>query len=138
MAIEAQGTRFFWSTSTAVSSAQEIGEVKDFSGPGGGAAVIDVTHLQSTAKEKLIGLRDEGQLTMSVNFNATDVGQIALKSDRATRTKRKALIKFNDAATNCAVFDAYCLLYQVTGAVDDSIAASITLEIDGAVTHTTA
>ena len=124
MAMESQGCKFFWSTSTAQSTAQEIGEVTNFNGPGGAAAVIDITHLQSTAKEKLIGLRDEGQLSMSVNYNATDAGQVALIADRSARTKRKALIKFTDTATSAAVFDAYCLQFQVQGVVDDKIAGN--------------
>jgi len=138
MAIETQGCKFFWSTSTAQSTAQEVGEVVDFGGPGGAAGVIDVTHLQSTAKEKMIGLRDEGQFTMTLNYNPTNTGQIALVSDRASRTKRKALLKFSDTATSCAVFDGYCLQFSVNGAADDKIVANAAIEITGAVTYTTA
>jgi len=138
MAMESQGTKLFWSASTAVSSAVEVGEVTDFNGPGGAAGIIDISHLQSTAKEKLIGLRDEGQLSFSLNYNATDAGQLSLIADRAARTKKKCLLKFNDAATNCARFDAYCMQFSITGAVDDKIAANAVLEITGAVTYSTA
>jgi len=122
---------------------EEIGEVNDFSGPGGGAAVIDITHLQSTAKQKLIGLRDEGQLTMSVNYNATDAGQVGLKNDRAARRKGLFDILFTDALITSTSypsrswFEAYCLLHQITGAVDDKISASLTLEITGPVVDST-
>jgi len=138
MAMETQGCKFFWSASTAQSTAQKVGEVTDFSGPGGAAAVIDITHLESTAKEKLIGLRDEGQLSLTLNYNATDTGQIALIADRASRSKRKALLKFTDDATHCAVFDAYCQQFSVAGAKDDKITANTVLEITGAVNFTTA
>ena len=138
MAIEAQGCRFFWSTSTAQSTAQKIGEVTDFNGPGGAAAVIDISHLESTAKEKLIGLRDEGQFGMTLNYNPTDAGQIALKADRASRTKRKGLIKFNDTATNMAVFKGYCQQFQIQGAVDGKVVANTVIEITGGVTYSTA
>lgn len=138
MAMESQGCRFFWSTSTAQSTAQKIGEVVDFSGPGGGAAVIDITHLESTAKEKMIGLRDEGQFSMTLNYNATDTGQIALIADRASRTKRKGLLKMNDTATSCAVFKGYCLQFNIMGAQDNKITANAAIEITGGVTYTTA
>lgn len=138
MGMEAHQTRFFWSTSTAQSSAQQVGEVVDFSGPGGAAAVIDITHLGSTAKEKLPGIPDEGQLSLSLNYNATDVGHLALIADRGTRTKRKGLLKFNDAVTHCAVFDAFCIQYTPQGAVDNKIAANAVIEITGGVTYTTA
>ena len=137
MAISSQGIKFFWSTSTAVSTAQSIGEVNDFTGPGGAAAVIDITHLQSTAKEKLMGLRDEGQLTLNINYNATDTGQVALKADRASRSKRSAALKFADSATSFISFDAYCLNFSISGAVDQKVAAAVTLEIDGPVTWST-
>ena len=104
MAIEAQGTKLFWSTSTAASTSASalIGEVTDFTGPGGQAGVIDITHLGSTAKEKLIGLRDEGQLSMTLNFSATNVEQVALRTDRAARTKKRVTMKFSDTSTSIA------------------------------------
>jgi hypothetical protein len=142
MAFEAQGTEFYWSTSTAASTGAGalIGEVIDFSGPGGQASVIDVTNLLSTAKEKLIGLRDEGQLSMSLNLSMTDGGQTLLRSDRATRTKKPVVIKFNDSTVDLAktkaVFSGYCLGFSVSGAVDDAVKANCVIEITGAVSYT--
>jgi len=137
MAFGAQGIKLFWSATTGISTSVLIGEVTDFTGPGGAAAVIDITHLQSTAKEKLMGLRDEGQVTLNVSFNATDAGQVALRTDRANRAKKKGAIKFSDATTSFASFDAYCLNFSISGAVDQKVNAAITLEIDGPVAWTT-
>jgi hypothetical protein len=143
MAFEAQGTEFYWSTSTAASTAAGalVGEVTDFSGPGGQASIIDVTHLNSTAKEKLVGLRDEGQVSMSLNLSFSDAGQIALRADRATRTRRKCVIKFNDNTTDAAktkaIFDGYCMGFSITGAVDNKVSANSVIEITGAVTYAT-
>jgi len=120
-----------------------IGEVTDFTGPGGAAAVIDITSLDSTAKDKLMGLRDEGQLSMSINFNATDAGQVALKDDRAARTKGKYIIKLTDVATGSsafpsyAYFNGYCLQYSISGAVDNKVSGNAVIEIDGPVIWTT-
>jgi len=140
MAIEAQGTKLFWSTATAASTSSSalIGEVTDFTGPGGSAGVIDITNLQSTAKEKLIGLRDEGQLSMTLNFSATDVAQMNLRTDRAARTKKRVTMKFVDTNTCIAVFKGYCLSYSISGAVDNKITANAVVEITGAVTYSTA
>jgi len=140
MAIEAQGTKLFWSTSTAASTSASalIGQVTDFTGPGGQAGVIDITHLESTAKEKMIGLRDEGQLSMSLNFQATNVGQVALRTDRAARTKKKVTMKFSDTSTSIAVFKGYCLSFSISGAVDNKVTANAVIEITGAVTYSTA
>jgi hypothetical protein len=143
MAFESQGTEFFWSTVTTVASTStscRVGEITDFSGPGGQAAVIDVTNLNSTAKEKLVGLRDEGQLSLSLNLSFSDTAQTAIRTDRANRTKRKCVIKFNDSTDDLvktkAVFDAYCLGFSVSGAVDQAAKANAVIEITGAVTYT--
>ena len=138
MAIEAQGTRLFWSATTGASTAVPIGEVTDYTGPGGQAGVIDITHVLSTAKEKLIGLRDEGQLSMTLNFSGTDAGQTALRADRASRAKKHCTMKFTDTATSVALFMGYCLAYSITGAVDNKVTAQAVIEITGTVTYTTA
>lgn len=120
-----------------------IGEVVDFSGPGGAAAVIDITSLQSTAKEKLIGLRDEGQLSMTLNYNATDTGQTGLKTDRAARIKNLYDIIFHDTTQSAsampsrAAFFGYSMQFSITGAQDNKITANAVIEISGAVQYST-
>ena len=121
----------------------EISEITDFSGPGGQAAVIDMTHLQSTAKEKKIGLRDEGQLSLSVNFNATDAGQKQCLADRAGRLQRLYDIAYTDTSIGSSHYPSrdwfmgYCLGFTKSGAVDDKVPAQIVIEIDGPVIETT-
>jgi hypothetical protein len=117
-----------------------IGEVTGFNGPTGSANVIDVTNLGSTAKEKMIGIRDEGQVSISVNVNASaDQYQLALKNDRAARSLRKFDITFTDQATALAHipsainFDAYVTGFAITGSVDNAVKGTITLEITSAV-----
>jgi hypothetical protein len=116
--------------------------VTDFSGPGGQAAVIDVTNLGSTAKEKLVGLRDEGQLSLTLNMSFSDTAQTAIRADRAARTKRKCVIKFNDSTDDKiktkALMDAYCLGFSISGAVDRQVSANAVIEITGPVVYTNA
>jgi hypothetical protein len=144
MAFEAQGTEFYWSGTTAATTAaaQLVGEVTDFSGPGGQASIIDITNLGSTAKEKLVGLRDEGQVSMTLNLSFSDAGQVALRADRATRSRKKCVIKFNDNTTDAAktkaTFDGYCMGFSITGAVDNKVSANAVIEITGGVTYSSA
>ena len=138
MAVEAQNTMLYWSTDTSVSTAsQEVGDVISFSGPSGSAGVIDITNLQSTAKEKLLGLRDEGQLSMELICDPADAGQVALRVDRATRTKRGCALKLSDTAVTFIGFKGYCSGYSVSGAVDDKVSLAVTIEITGAVAFST-
>lgn len=138
MAIESQGTRIYWSTSTAFSTAQEVGGVTGFNGPSGSANVIDITNLGSTAKEKLMGLPDEGQISFDVIYLSTDTGQIAMRTDRGSRTKRNVAIALNDASSSIIHGDAYVTGFSLTGAVDDVDKATFTLEVTGPLTFTTA
>lgn len=109
-----------------------IGQVISFSGPSGAAAIIDVTNLGSTAKEKIIGIRDEGQFTLEVNYSAT-VSDLhaALNADRQARTKRFYEIELTDStvAGSFLFFEAYVSGFSLSGAVDDVIKGSITLEL---------
>ena len=137
MAIESQGTIVYWSTSTALSTAQVVGGVMGYNGPSGSAAVIDITTLASTAKEKQMGLPDEGQISLDAIYLSTDVGQIALRTDRASRTKRKVAVQLTDTSTTQFHGDAYCTGFSITGAVDDVVKASYTLELTNILTWTT-
>ncbi len=140
MAFSGQGTKFFWCLSTLPSTmdtGQLIGEVINFSGPGADANVIDVTHMESTAKESLMGLRDPGEVSITFNYNATDAGQLALIADNAARTKKKSIIKFADSASSLAIFDAYCLGFTISGGVDDKVTGTARLKLADACTFTT-
>ena len=111
----------------------EIGEVVSHDGPGGSAAVYETTHLRSTAKEKKVGLPDEGQLTLAVNWClATDHGQQAASTARNARTEKNFKLTFSDDST--ASFSGYVLGMSASGAVDDKVSGSITIEITDAVT----
>lgn len=112
-----------------------IGECTDFDGPSGSAAVIDATHFQSTAKEKVIGLPDEGQFTISGNFIGTNSAQTGLRTDRTNRTLRNFKVTLTDSPATVLTFAAYVLSFSISGAVDDKIPFSVTLEISGAVTY---
>lgn len=141
MAIEAQKSFLFWSTTTSLATVIEIGEVTGFNGPTGSANVIDVTHLQSTAKEKMIGLRDEGQLTLDCNCVPGNSGQVKLRECRAARTQGHWAIKLSDTAITHGITlidsHGYVSGFAVSGSVDNKVNLSVTIEITGGVTWST-
>jgi hypothetical protein len=114
-----------------------IGEIVSWTGPTGSANIIDVTNLQSTAKNKLIGLRDEGNISMDFFLNTSaDQYQMALKDDRATRALRRFHIKLTDTGTSLPTslyLRGYVTNFSISGAVDDAIKGSMTVEITSAV-----
>ena len=128
-ALETQGVVFKWNT-------EEVGEIVSFNGPGGSASIIDVSHLGSTRREKRMGLPDEGQFSFDVNLVPGDTGQVGLRADRSSRTKRTAILELTDdeASPTTITFEAYCTQFAIQGSVDDKIQASVTLEITGEAT----
>lgn len=120
-----------------------VGEVTDFDGPGGQAAEIDFTHLQSVAKEKKVGLADEGQLSLTLNYNATDDGQNQLRADRANRLERLYDISYTDTSLGSSHFPSRdwfmgnCMGFSKSGAVDNKISAKVVISINGPVISST-
>ena len=131
-AIEAQGVTLSYSVGSPTSFTG-ISNVTSFDGPGGSASVIDVTNLSSTAKEKLMGLPDEGQFSVDINLDPDDASHIALRQARAARTRTEFKLTLTDATPATATFWGYVLGFKVQGAVDQAVKVSITIEIDGPV-----
>lgn len=110
-----------------------IGEIISFTGPGGAAQVIDVTDLDSEAKEKLMGLRDEGQVSFTINFVPGNTQHAALRTARADRTLTTFQIVFADDADTTWTFTAYVTGFSIAGGVDNVLSGNVTLEITGAI-----
>jgi len=114
---------------------QNIGQVVSFNGPGLSGSVIDVTTLQSTAKEKQPGLYDGGQMSLSVlwdneasNANLHD----ALVRDMIARTLRKFDAVFvgpTTANTGAVYFGGYITGFNITGSVDNVLRADMTIAL---------
>jgi hypothetical protein len=113
-----------------------INGIRTFSGPGGQANVIDATTLQSTGKEKLLGLKDEGQFSLASVYLPTDPGQLRLQALRASGLASSFRVTFSDTDGTELTFDGFCMGFTISGGVDELTAADITIEITGAVTVT--
>lgn len=111
-----------------------IAEITGFDGPSGSASVIDMTHLSSTAKEKKMGLMDEGQISIDGNLVTTDTQQEGLRDDRTARTLRNFQLVLTDSPSTTLSFAAYVLTFSISGQVDGKIPFKCTLEISGQVT----
>jgi len=132
-AIRTQGTAIAYKVPPG-STFLPLGEVISFDGPGGRGSVIDITNLASTAKEKLPGLPDEGQLAMVANFHGADAGQQALYNARNAQTLISMQLTLTDASI--IVFNGYILEYKLTGRADSKVELALTMEITGLGTPT--
>jgi len=131
--VDASGYTSYTSGGTATPVTwTKIANVKTFSAFDGSAADVDVTNLDSTAKEFLIGLRDMGQVTLELDLDTTDAGQLALLSKQGSQ----ALAQFKFTLPNNAVatFNAYVKKVGASGAVDQPLKRAVDLRVTGAVT----
>ena len=131
-AITAQGIAI---ARKGIAAFETIPNVVSFQGPGGQATVIDVTNLTSTSKEKRVGLRDEGQLSLTLHYDPANTVHQGLIADRAARTRQQFQITFSDATPTIWTFYGYVTQFNVQGGVDAVVQASVTIEIDGEITE---
>ena len=116
----------------------KIAGVTNFDGLGSGsAAVIDTTDLDSTAKEKQMGVPDEGQIKIDVNYIAADAGQSALDAARVARALTDFKVVVGSGATAVTwTYQAFVLSFAKSAGVDKQWTGSASLEISGPVTKT--
>lgn len=109
----------------------QIKEIKTFSGFDGQASEIDVTNLDSTAKEFRLGLTDEGGFTFEMNQVNSDAGQTALRASKNAGTIKTYVLTLPNAET--ATFTAYAKGLPTAGGVDGVVTSSVALRISGPV-----
>ncbi len=133
--VEAQGATLSIGPAVGSPAPVLIGQVVGMSGlRGGQATVIDVSNLASTRREKRMGLPDEGQVTIDLQYDPNNAGQEDLEEARDGRLLREFVITLNDGSPATKfTFDAYVLTFGVDIAVDQVVTGSVTLEITGAV-----
>lgn len=135
-ALETQGVTLAISDETASPWTYDtVGEISNFTGPGGQATVIDVSDLDSTFREKRMGLPDEGQFSLDIFYVPADVQHALFRTQRASRALTYFQITFTDSPATVWTFAGYVLGFEVSGGVDDVVKASVTIEITGAITE---
>lgn len=106
-----------------------ISEVLSAGGLDGEASEIDTTHLRSTAKEFMLGLKDPGNFRMSVNV-ITDTGQAKLRSLRDTAAVGYFLITYSDSLYTA--FQAFVKSFSLDDQTPDSVRkGTVTLRCSG-------
>lgn len=131
-AIESQGFMVEIGNGDSPLTYTEVKEVKTFTAFDGSAAEIDVTHLQSTAKEFRMGLQDNGNFSMDLNYLPEDAGQDLVRAAKASREIQDFKLTFSDLTT--ATFQGFVTTAPRTGSVDSIIETSFNIRISGDVT----
>ena len=111
-----------------------ISQVVSFSGPDGSASEIDITALDSAAKEFIMGLPDEGSISLECIHDPDDTTHETLRSARASQALVEVLITLTNSPATTYQMQAYCMGFTLSAGVDDKVGATYSLRITGAVT----
>jgi|SRR5690625_3249375 len=131
--IEAQGVSIQIETGSP-GTFTHISQITNFSGLGGAGAEIDVTTLDSTAREYAMGLADNGEFSFDLVLDPDDPGQAALRTARDDRTQHNIEIELTDSTPTTIGFLASVREFSITGGVDEVLRGTVTLRVSGAVT----
>lgn len=132
---QSQGTVFKTGDGASPETFNAVGQVVNIDGPDGSAPVIDVSNLSSTAREKNVGLPDEGQITLTVQYDPDDTGQTRLKTLRTNRTSGNFKIEMSDSPATVLSFSGYVLQFSRSFSIDEVVMGTVTIEISGSVTE---
>jgi hypothetical protein len=136
-AILAQGTKFAVSADGSPPSFSDIPEIRTIGGPDGSAPTIDVTDLDSTAREYVLGLKDEGSFSLGIMYIPQNSVHAQLRSAWANRTRLQFRVTFTDSTTTVWEFDGFVTGFSQQAAVDTVIEATVGIKITGAIYETT-
>lgn len=126
-AIDAQGTTF------TINSIL-VGGIQSYSGFDGEAADIDITTLDSTAKEYRQGLQDFGNFSIELLRDPNDVGQAEMLAQKLAQTSSTCVLTLpDDVDLNVATFTAYVKSLSIAGSVDEVNKGTGNLKITGTV-----
>lgn len=136
-AISAQGTKVSMNTGTDMAPVWTlIKNVYEFSGFDGAASDIDVTDLQSDAKEYRAGLQDWDSVTMGININMKDESHQALLAAKKSGAVKDFKTELSDGTT--MEFSGYVKNFPIQIAVDSVYKGSVQVKISGDITVTPA
>lgn len=108
-----------------------VANLRSFTGFDGQPSEIEVTNLDSTAKEFRIGIQDPGKFGFEIDYDSSNAGHNSLRSKfQSGALSNVKLVLPNAAAIS---FSAYVKKFSLQGGVDAIARASVEMRISGAV-----
>lgn len=111
-----------------------IGHILNYRSPSSARPDVDVTTIDSTAREYLKGLADGGTISLPVIYDASDAGQVGLEGARTGNTPLDFRMTLANTEGTIVTFSALVNDFTVEGGVDAANQGTIELRVTGAVT----
>jgi hypothetical protein len=109
-----------------------IAEVLSITGPNLTAEDVDVTNLDSTAKEYISGVPDGGSVDFECNWTSSTQQQ-QVRDDVEAGTTRYYEVAFSTSPNTVATFQARATSFAMSTDPNSQLRASVTLKITGSV-----
>lgn len=135
-AIVTQGTKLYRGhTTTATTVWDRVRGVSSFSGPNTSKSKIDVTCFDSTRKEYIYGIPDEGDISFTMFFYPTDnIHKTIIKEDVPAAYNRPWRLELSDGTLY--EFEGNISSAPLTGNMDAAVTWNMTLSVSGTATWT--
>jgi len=116
-----------------------VGEVISISGPNFERGSVDTTNLGTTSARTFVaGMFDPGEITLELNFDNNDAGQVLLEAAVASGAESGWVIEFAQltAESDTLSFSGTCIVQSFSNniAMDEAETASVTLKVVKAIT----
>ena len=116
------------SSSTKVSEVSSVGTLEL------SANIIEFNSYGNDYKQKLVGQKDSGTLSLTLNWVAGDTSHTALKAKYDAGTPQVFAVKWISGSENAvAQFTGYLSAFSIDTPVEDVVSANVEIAIDGAV-----
>jgi len=134
--IKCKGTIIQQTISTTLTA---VAQIVDFSHSGAEVETWDSTTLDGGVGKtyEQTGFSEPGTFDFSLFFDPALAGHQAITDDITTPVDRVYAIKFADAATTTATFNAAGITFGFSGAMNDGLKADVSLKLDGLFTYPT-
>lgn len=112
-----------------------IADVTDISPPGLSRSTIDVSDHSSPTKyaEFIGGLRDAGEVSLTLNYDVTSAAQNKLRDDLETDAANQYQIVFPDAGNQTWGFSGLVTAFEPAAPRDGVITAQVTIKVSGVI-----
>lgn len=113
-----------------------LAEVVSISGPSLSMDTVDVTHMESTGtyREFIPGLKDGGEVSVTLNFLPADATQNAtagILKDYNDRVLRNFQIVFPDSGNTTWTIAGYVTAFEQETPLEDKMTAEVTIKVSG-------
>ena len=119
---------------TVLDASTKVAEVSSVGTLELSANIIEYNKYGSDYKQKLVGQKDSGTLSLTINWIAGDVSHTALKAKYDSGTAQVFAVRWVSGTENAqATFTGYISNYSIDTPVEDVVSANIEIAINGAV-----